>query len=199
MGIIRDNPIFRREGVPRRLRNASPNVWSVLAVLLAALSGFGGVYLARWNWESPDLLAAVIAWLWAVIALLVIPSHTSRAIIQERLQGSWEAVVLTRLRPAEIFFGKLFAVLIPIWLVGLLFLPSCLLLAASTPFHLQDGVMLRFVAAAYAAGTVGGLAVGAIGLLASMRCSSIWAAQLWAYLPIVIMVGALAASIVLHI
>lgn len=189
VAIIRDNPIFWREAVPRALRNAHPRVRDVVIVAAAALSTFGGMAVASLPWREPGLLGIFLAVIWAAVTLMVVPSHAARAIVQERLQGTWDALVLTRLSPADIFLGKLFATLLPVWVIGFLFLPTCAMLAANEPFAHYRTSALANVALVYAAGTIGSLATAAVGLFVSARCASIWSAQLWTYLSMFALVG----------
>lgn len=184
--------------MPRGLRKAGPLKRGAVVVAATATSVFAPFYLARWHWHDSELLAMMLAWLWAIVTLMIVPSHTARAIIQERLQGTWDAVVITRLQPTELFLGKLLAPLIPVWLVGLFFLPACLLFAASADSPYGASSALALVGVAYGAGTIGGLAFGALGLYASMRCSSIWSAQLWTYIPMIATVSVIMAAVILR-
>jgi len=181
--------------VPRPLRKAGPVKRSIVVVAAAAASVFVPAYLSRRHWHEPEMLAVTIAWLWAIVTLMLVPSYTARAIIQERLQGTWDAVVITRLQPTELFLGKLLAPLIPVWVVGLFFLPTCLLFAASQQSPYESNWALALVGVAYGAGTIGGLAFGTVGLIASMRCSSIWSAQLWTYIPMIATVSVIIAVV----
>jgi len=191
MGIIRDNPVFWREGVPKPFRRASPNRWAAIFLGAAVFSLLGGDFLASQRWDSADLLALMFAWLWSAATLIIVPGQTAQAIVKERLQGTWDAVILTRLRLPEILFGKLFAILIPMWLGGLFFLPACLMLAAAAGSPAEMQYALLSVACAYAAAVIGGLGFGALGLLFSMRCSSAASAQAWTFSIMLVVVAML--------
>ena len=159
-----------------------------MSIGLAAGLLYGGasLYLGSLRYAHPNLTVTFAVWMWAGITVLVVAAQTSRAIVQERAQGTWDALLLTRLRPREIVWGKLLGSLIPMWLLGIPLLPACLVAGARTPAssHLGYWLSLSPLAFGLATATIGALGLGSLGLYASMRCSSVWAAQLWTFIPL---------------
>jgi len=193
MGIIRDNPILQREGMPKLLRHTSRDARLYIAVGAALSSAILALLLSQLHWKFSDLLAQIIAWGWGGIITLIVPSYSARTIVQERLQGTWDSVILSRLRPSEIIFGKLLAPLLPFWLWGLFFLPSCLILALTgsslkkmfSPLPMPITPLL-LVLLAYAWAIIGSFSAASFALYCSFRCSSAATALLWTYLPLFI-------------
>jgi ABC-type transport system involved in cytochrome c biogenesis permease component len=186
MGILRDNPILWREGVPRILRRASPRTHLRLAAGLVLLSIGAAVAAHRFtrNWEDPGLLASLIAVAWAAATVILAPARTARGVVGERQQGTWEAIVLTRLRPGEIVVGKLLGALAPLWIMGLLLLPACLALMGNTRNDFDLRSAHQFVGISFAAGLIGAPFFAAQGLFISMLTSTVTAAFAWTYLVI---------------
>jgi len=177
MGILRDNPIIWREAVPKRLRRASPLARLFLgaaAVLVPFLAAAAWSVRAR---EYAYVLAYVLAFTWAGAAVVLALSQNSRSIVQERIQGTWDMLVLSRLRPAEIVLGKLLAALLPLWTVGFIILPTCLLLVLVS----DPPQPLWYVICAYGIGTLGALSFGGLALYCSMRAGSVGGAQVLAF------------------
>lgn len=190
VGILRDNPILWREGTPKFLRRASPRARLALLAGLGIVS-IGAALALYWTvsgWEGSGPLAVGLAWVWAGAAVLLVPARTARAIVRERQQGTWDAVILTRLRPSEIVWGKLLAAVTDFWALGLFLLPICLALdwkdvaAGSLIVALGDPPPLLLIALAYGTATIGALTAASFGLYVSMRTSSGGSALLWTYL-----------------
>jgi len=190
MGIIRDNPIFWREAVPRRLRHASDlqRTAGVLSVPVITLAY--AFFQIMVNSETPDHVILMFGWSWALTTIWVVAARSAQALVAERLRGTWDAVMLSRLGPGEIFFGKLFGALALPWAAGLLMLPTCSLLAAITPLAADRNAALVGLARAYGTGAIGSVCCGAVGLCFSRRCSSVWAAELWTLLLLTVVVAA---------
>ncbi|NIM06894.1 MAG: hypothetical protein GTO55_10115 [Armatimonadetes bacterium] len=183
MGIIRDNPILWREGVPAPLRNSTLRGQAIIAGVFAAVYIGGNLLLMNLKADDISILLPVVLSIWALVTLLIVPSHTARAIAQERVQGTWDAVVLTCLSPAEIIFGKLFSALLPMWGIGLLLLPTCLVCAAKgVLFDADPEMQLSLLVFVYGAAVVASISVASVGIFFSLVCSSFLAALLWTYL-----------------
>jgi hypothetical protein len=172
--VVLDNPIIRREAVPRAIRRASPGVRQGL--LAAALIGPAvlGVYLRSIGDEFSSIIGLVAVWAWAGLTVLVAGLETSRAIGQERLQGTWDMLVLTRLGGRAIVTGKLLGALVPLWCVGVALLPFCLIVLYST----ADLGWAYILLGAYATAIIGGTAAASLGLCCSMLFRTILGAQL---------------------
>jgi hypothetical protein len=172
--VVLDNPIIRREAVPRAIRRASPGVRQGL--LAAALIGPAvlGVYLRSISDEFASIIGLVAVWAWAGLTVLVAALETSRAIGQERLQGTWDMLVLTRVGGRAIVAGKLLGALLPLWAVGVILLPFCLPLIYAP----ENPDWALHLLGAYAVATIAGTAAASLGLCCSMLFRTIFGAQL---------------------
>ncbi len=169
-----DNPILRREAVPRIIRRASPRVRVILAVVALGGSFVLGAYLATISEGFSEVIARAAASAWSGLSLLVAAFSSSRSITQERMSGTWDALIMSRLGGRGIVLGKLLGTLLPLWSVGVILLPVVvLLLAASRP----DPAILYAILTAYGAVIVGGVAATSLGLYCSMRCRAVASAQ----------------------
>ena len=166
--VVLDNPIIRREAVPRAIRRASIPVRQ--AVAAAAL----GVYLRSVGGEFADMVGFVPLWAWAGLTVLVAALTTSRAIGQERVQGTWDMLVLTRLGGRAIVAGKLLGALLPLWAVGVALFPFCLPLVYAP----ENPDWALHLLGAYALAIIGGTAAASLGLCCSMLFRTIFSAQL---------------------
>lgn len=175
MGVIIDNPILWREAVPRPLRRARPWHWVGLTLLIALLPVAIVLVLGD---EETSVLGYVLIWIWALCTILIGMMHTCRSIVQERVQGTWDLLVLSRLRPHEIVFGKLLAALLPSWTLGFLLLPTAVCLIAMSRIP-EPYLPLLY---GYIVAVVGGAAAASLGLYCSMRCASVGNAQLLAFM-----------------
>jgi ABC-type transport system involved in multi-copper enzyme maturation permease subunit len=179
MGILVDNPIIWREGVPKALRRADPNVLVLAGGASVLFLFLGAAYLGNLRVEGADFLGYLAAACWSGATVLVTISHTSRSIAHERFQGTWDLLVLSRLRPVDIVLGKLFAVLLPLWFVGLMALPGCLALVLG-----QASDMLPLLAYTCATAVLASISFGGLGLYFSMRCASAGSALVAAFLSV---------------
>lgn len=169
-----DNPILRREAVPRLIRRASPNTRAILAAFALACSLVVGVFLAGIGGQLGGVIAYAAVYTWAGLTVVFAALHASRSIAQERMSGTWDALVMSRLRGRGIVLGKLLGVLLPLWAVGLLLLPVVLPVALASREPL---VVLGYVLIAYASALIPGAAAASLGLYCSMRCRTIMSAQ----------------------
>lgn len=147
------------------------------AVLLASLIAGLPLLWSRAALHASLSVVGMILYGWASVSTLIIPVLTSRAIARERLQGTWDGVILTRLTPAEIIFGKLFAALFPVWAVGLFFLLIfCIQFILVLIFSLSTaGEMIGwgiFICLMLLFNIFSNVAVGAMGLYISMCCAN---------------------------
>jgi hypothetical protein len=175
-----DNPILRREAVPRIIRRASPNIRAMLAVLALGGSFVLGAYLTAIS-DAGVLAAIAIAAVsaWSGLSLLVAAFSSSRSIAQERMSGTWDALIMSRLGGRGIVLGKLLGTLLPLWTVGVILLPMVLLLLAASwanwPWAARE--ILYAILAAYGLAIGGGTAAASLGLYCSMRCRTVASAQ----------------------
>jgi hypothetical protein len=193
VGIIRSNPVFWQEAIPRRLRHAGALGWlgtllgiTTVGTLAAAVLAF---CLRRLSWETPDVFSMLLA-TWAFGSLFSVANRTARGVARERQSGTWDNLLLTQMGPKEIFLGKLLAALIPCWVIGILLLPACALLAAITPSPYERSSMLVSLAATSGVAPVSHASIGALGLYLSTRCSSAPTAQVLTLLAALARLGA---------
>ncbi len=169
-----DNPILRREAVPRLIRRAGPGIRFILAVVALGGSVLLGDYLASISRGFSEVIATAAVMAWSGLSLLVAALSSSSSIAQERMSGTWEALIMSRLGGRGIVLGKLLGTLLPLWTVGVILLPMVLLLLAGSR---ADPDILRAILVAYGVATVGGAAAASLGLYCSMRCRSVASAQ----------------------
>lgn len=177
MGILADNPIIWREGVPRPLRRADPVVQLLCGAAGVLVPLLLAAYWLRLGLDDSEMLGYLVAYAWAGGAVVIALSNGARSIAQERAQGTWDALVVSRLGAAGIVLGKLASLVLPLWAVGLVLLPSCVLLVGMG----REGSFSHLVYA-YVAATLGGGSLASLGLYCSMRCSSVSNAQLLSFL-----------------
>jgi ABC-type transport system involved in multi-copper enzyme maturation permease subunit len=104
---IWDNPIVRREGVPRwwrRLRRQRPTLAAALAATIVAAPVFVGVFAAS---LGNFILFALYPLWWSILCPVMAAALLARAITDERERRTWDLLLLTRLTPWEIIWGKL--------------------------------------------------------------------------------------------
>ena len=165
---ILDNPIIWREAMPRGLRRAAPGM--CIAVIAAATLVFliAAVVAVRRMPVWADGVAEVIAYGWAGTTALAATIRCSGAIVRERVLGTWDALILSRLGPRGIILGKLLAALLPLWTLGLALLPALIVLAAPAPIGERFLVLLP----AYGVAAFAGISFASLGLYCSMRAST---------------------------
>jgi hypothetical protein len=178
---VLDNPIIRREALPRMLRRASRAVWTALGVGSLSLSLLLGIYLATKDYGFIIGYAAVYGW--AAFSVLLSGLHCARAIAYEREIGTWDALIMSRLAGPGIVLGKLLGTLLPMWALGTLLLPMALV-ASLTPGAEAALPVLYGYGGALLATT----SFGSVGLYCSMMSRSVNIAQ---FLTVVLSVGIL--------
>jgi ABC-type transport system involved in multi-copper enzyme maturation permease subunit len=180
MAIIKDNPILWHSTMPGWLRRAS-FLKTALLCAIAALVTAGLVIPALFlPQDTAQAVISIAVWCWAMGAVIYIGIMTVRAIIQERLQGTWDIILLTRLTPAEIIWGKSLAPQIQMWAVGVLLLPACIgVLCRSSQMDFWAALIMFSIA--YASALFEGWAAGAIGIFFSLRSATLSNALLWSF------------------
>jgi ABC-2 type transport system permease protein len=128
------NPVLRKELMTRwRLRKGAPGR---LGMAIAILVGIGVFHWYFLDWlmnenrgsYSKDVWQWVIALQYTLICLIT-PAIAANAISQEREQQTWDMLIFTRLKPAEIILGKLMGRMLPTLALLALCLPLTLLCA----------------------------------------------------------------------
>jgi len=100
--------------------------WAAGEVATAAAGRHAG--LARYTavWFSAPIPQRFVNWVYSVYSILAACAGAlcgSLAIVRDRQRGTWDAMILSRLRPREIIVGKFAVALIPCVLLGLWALP----------------------------------------------------------------------------
>lgn len=128
------NPVLRKELMTRwRLRKNAPGR---LGALIAILVGMGLFHWFFLNWlmntnrgtQGKETWQLVVCLQYLLLCLMT-PAIAANAITQEREQQTWDMLVFTRLKPAEIILGKLMGRMLPSLALLLLCLPLTLLCA----------------------------------------------------------------------
>jgi hypothetical protein len=169
-----DNPILRREAVPRIIRRASADARAILAAFAFACSLMVGVFLAGIGEEVGGVIVYAAVYTWAGFTVLMGALHASRAVAQERMAGTWDALIMSRLGGRGIVIGKLLATLLPLWVFGVLLLVCALPITLMGPDPLEMNLYLLI---AYGTAVIAGTAAASLGLYCSMRCRTIMSAQ----------------------
>jgi len=165
-----DNPIIRREAVPRALRRASPGARVAMAALATLALPVGAGYVVARQPDLTDALAYVVVCAWAGIAVIVATIVCCRTIAGERALNTWDAVVMSRLGPKGIVLGKLLAILLPLWMLGLILAPAFVFLLAFGPMR-ENPLDLAYLLIPYGIALIAGVSFASLGLYFSLICS----------------------------
>jgi ABC-type Na+ efflux pump permease subunit len=176
-----NNPVLYRELKRVRLRQPTP---ARLGILLTIGLIVLWVYWLIFSWlrrdaafnASSDTAAtawAIVVSLQYLLVCLVAPSVTANAITQEKEQQTWEMLVFSRLLPGEIILGKLFARMVTVLFVILLFLPIALFCCLHAQAH-SSGTVWTHVSwgqfwAVYIVMLISGVFFATFGLYMSWR------------------------------
>jgi ABC-type transport system involved in multi-copper enzyme maturation permease subunit len=120
-----ENPLFINEG---RINATRSGVWCVRLFYVSVLTSMGMALISLYGGAGDrgllnEATRTVIAFQIGFIALIT-PVLTSAVISSERERGTFELLRTTRLRPGEIFVGKLVPALGPALLPIVAFLPA---------------------------------------------------------------------------
>lgn len=135
-----DNPVLRKELLLRsRIRQTAPVrigviVASTVLLIWIYYSTFRALLFDA-SASSAHSIWALVVWVQFLLICIVAPATTANAIAQEKEQQTWEMLIFTRLRPAEIIFGKLIsrmAVLVILILLSVPITLMCMLRASGT-------------------------------------------------------------------
>jgi ABC-type transport system involved in multi-copper enzyme maturation permease subunit len=170
-----DNPIIRREGVPRGLRQTKRAWLLVIGLTLAAGEVWAALFLVDLLGDTAHIIGIAAASLWAGLVVLLAGLHGARTIAQERTAGTWDQVIVSALSRRHIVVGKLLGTLIPLWLPGLALLPFLGLVSAVPPSPTEAAWGM---AMAYGFALLGGVCAASLGLWWSVRSRSVFSAQL---------------------
>lgn len=136
MSVFWENPVLRKELRSRaRGRKQTPLNRAAIAagavLCVGALYWFGmrGILESGGGRSARDLYGLFVVGIELTLILFMAPSLAAGAITQERERQTWNALLLSRLRPSEIVLGKYLAVLaLPLGLLAV-FAPLNLLAA----------------------------------------------------------------------
>lgn len=168
---VLDNPVLYREGLLRAVRRARDRVQVYTATGIVLFTTF----VSLWAFAmSPNDTVPTGYWLvvlWAAVTVITSSLHLARMIVQARQQGTWDGLLMTRLRPVDIILGKLLGALFPFWASWVLLLPSLVLIFGG------NGVAVLVVVAKVLQVFVGtvllSLAFASLALYCSMRSRTI--------------------------
>jgi ABC-type transport system involved in multi-copper enzyme maturation permease subunit len=131
--MLRDNPIFLREIRPGFWPKSSRISRYIMLTALAAVLAIPTVIALRYwkeiDGESATLFLMAFTYWPGFICPALTPALVAGTIAGERERQTWDALVLTRLGPGEIIWGKLLSRLFPLALVTLVLLPLVLAFA----------------------------------------------------------------------
>jgi ABC-2 type transport system permease protein len=135
MGVLFENPVLSKE-VRSRLRARRQSkasrvaAYVVVAFVVGILYYYGLTALFSSGSSQANGEGLYIFFTLGIeltLILFLIPSLAAASITQEREQQTWNALLLSRLTPGEIVFGKFFASLLPALIILALFFPLKLL------------------------------------------------------------------------
>ena len=188
MALIIDNPIIRREGVPRFWRSSSQQTKLLLAGGLVVLYIATALLSYHAGAVNSCLVIAVLTWLWAVCAVLVVPARAAQSIVRERLLGTWESLLLSKITAKEIIWGKTLAALLPVWVIGFLLLLAGLVVASihlaalkSAPLQSDIRAYMNSTIVAFLAATGWSFFQATCGLSCSLTMADIRQAMFMTY------------------
>jgi len=138
-----DNPILHYEGLLRPVRRwrARLQVYPVVVFLLATCGAATGLLL--WDARAAGAVAVGFTAFWTGLTSLVTAVQMARAVSLERQRSTWDALIISRLRPVDIVVGKLARTLLPLWGSWLFLAPALILLFAG--FGDTDAAVLERV------------------------------------------------------
>jgi hypothetical protein len=181
-----DNPIIRREGVPRVVRRIKRGRRIILMLGTMLVAGpLAAVYLVAVRPALASNVAVAIAFTYAALTILISTMRSCHAIVDERAGQTWDALFMSRLGAAGIIFGKLAASLLPMWTLGLMLCPMLVLLSALPPGRGRYDLIIL----AYGIAAVGSMSFASLGLRFSMRSTNAASAQLIAAFVIAMIFG----------
>lgn len=172
MSVWTENPVLRKEVATRlSLRRQSKANQIAIFVLLGAvvpiLYWFVGRLILNPSANIHDLrdyYAIFVVGVELGLTVLLAPALTAGAITLEREKQTWNALLLSRLTPREIVWGKFWGSLLPAFVTLSIFLPINLIAAA------RAGVTLPEFALTHLMLVVTALFYGALGLFCSWAC-----------------------------
>jgi hypothetical protein len=191
--LIFDNPIIHYQSIPRPLRHASRAIQLLIVfgiIFVSVLLSLGIAFLSTSTAVTLEL-TVMISWVWAAVVIFMVPTFASRSVVGDRLQGTWDALVISRMHPLEIIIGKLSTAVLALWLTGLLLMPLTLMAITrliTEPYPVPYDVMspLTALALPYLTVFIGGYCAATISTLMSLRFATIQAALLSSYVLILI-------------
>lgn len=172
MSVWTDNPVLRKEiatrlSLRRQSRVNRIAVAALCAVVVPLLYWFTGRALLQPQMsprEAIDTYGIFVVGIETGLLTLMAPTLAAGAITIEREKQTWNALLLSRLRPAEIVLGKYVGSLLPVAVVLGIFLPINVVAALRADMSLSRFVLSHAVLIAT------GLLFGAIGLFCSWAC-----------------------------
>jgi ABC-type transport system involved in multi-copper enzyme maturation permease subunit len=144
------NPVFQKE-LKSRLQMRRMPKWAAILVRVGVAAAITLTYFtvisevfSRDSYERHiDNIAYALMWWMVFFAAILPPALASGSITLEREHKTWNALLLSRLKPREIILGKFWAALLPVWALLPIVLPLGLLTTAMSKdiewWHLGAG------------------------------------------------------------
>jgi MFS family permease len=181
-----DNPIIRREAMPRIMRRIKRGRRIILMLgTMLVVGPLVALYLVAARPALAGRAAIAIAFIYAALTILISTMRSCRAIVEERALQTWDALLMSRLGTARIVLGKLVASLLPMWTVGLMLSPMLVLASTLSPVRGRYDLIVL----AYGIAVVASFSFASLGLRFSMRSTNAASAQLTAALVIAMIFG----------
>jgi hypothetical protein len=125
--MLRDNPLFLKEIRPEFWQKSSRvSRYFMLAALALVLATPTALVLGYWRSiddSTAGLLLGLFSFWPSFLCPALVPALIAGTIAGERERQTWDALVLTRLLPKDIIWGKLLARLFPLALLTLVLAP----------------------------------------------------------------------------
>jgi len=194
---LKDNPIFLKEIRPEFWQKSSRlSRYTLLALLALVLLAPTALVVRYWrdiDASTAGMLLVFFGYWPTFLCPALMPALIAGAIAGERERQTWDALVLTRLRPAEIIWGKLLARLFPVALLTLVLAPMAIaFLIKAGPEEIRLGLIHSApwaddysYAAVFFTWTLGmavAFANGVLALFISMRAASARSALISSYI-----------------
>ena len=180
---FRDNPLLQ----PSRVGSRRPLSGVMLGALVLLYLG-AAVWLASATPMRGRELLLVLSALYLLMVAAAIPGRGAAALSGPQQRETLEELMLTRLRPSQVVFGKLAAVLFPAAACLATLLPVLVMAMHASGLPREQAVPLLLILA------VTPVPVAAVGLWLSISCRKSVVATAFAYVLTALVFGATLAS-----
>ncbi len=176
-----ENPVFIKEIKTKMRARQSRGVKIAVACIVGAFVLWCYYEALGYMIRNPGTHAAKDCWVVSIVVQSILiwllsPALAANAITQEKEQQTWEMMLFTLLRPAEILYGKLAARLVPVLALVAVFIPFQLICLASSDIPLGQFLLAYLLFAVWI------LFLGTSGLFMSWAFRKSAAAMTMSYL-----------------